>query len=296
MRFAIIAVVLGSLLLSASGEAIAGDSYDHCTGFIDSLPATISTQGTWCLRKDLSTAIASGSAITIAVNNVTINCKGHKLGGLAAGTSTTALGISSSGRMNNTVRQCNIRGFFSGVSFSSGSGGGHLVEDNRFDGNTRHGVRVDGDGSMIRSNLIVSTGGSTDPEFKGRAEGIYVAQGDVDIIDNTITGVSPELNAFGSSTAMGIEYDFGGGAISGNRIRGLAPALGGGQSAVAINTSDSGRVLISENQLVGEGAPGYAYGITCSGSSLPIIRDNTVSGFAFLQTNCTDAGGNFLGN
>src|SRR5690606_14995164 len=64
--------------------ARAADDYDACAGFIDSVPATITSQGVWCLRKDLSTAIASGSAITIATNNVTIDCNGFKLGGLAA--------------------------------------------------------------------------------------------------------------------------------------------------------------------------------------------------------------------
>ena len=290
--------ICGLVFISIGGVAVAGDSYDHCTGFIDSVPATISTQGTWCLKKDLSTAVTSGSAINIAVNNVTIDCKGFKLGGLAAGAATTAFGISSSGRLNSSVRHCNIRGFFSGISFS-GSGGGHLVEANRFDSNTRQGIRIDGDGSMVRNNLIVATGGSVDPEFRGIAEGIYVGEGDVDIIDNTIAGVSPEVGNFGSSSAVGIEYDSGGGVISRNRIRGLAPDPGGDQSAVAINVSvhvnENSRALISENHLVGEGVPGYAYGVTCT-SPFVVLRDNTVAGFSFLETNCTDGGGNFLGN
>ena len=59
-------------------SAYAAQSYDSCAGFIDSLPATITTQGTWCLRGDLATSVTSGNAITIATNNVTIDCMGNR--------------------------------------------------------------------------------------------------------------------------------------------------------------------------------------------------------------------------
>src|SRR5207342_2748301 len=101
-------------LLLSPGLAKAAESYDNCSGTIVSLPATISTQGTWCLKQDLATAITSGAAITINTNNVTIDCNNFKLGGLAAGLGTSAVGIYASGRQNTKVRHCNIRGFFNG--------------------------------------------------------------------------------------------------------------------------------------------------------------------------------------
>lgn len=127
-HYAPIALFLAMSWLLPS-PATAAESYDNCTGFIDSVPATLSTQGTWCLRKDLSTAISSGAAITIATNNVTINCNDFKLGGLAAGVGTQAKGILASDRLNTTVRRCNVRGFLYGVSME-GAGGGHVIEDN----------------------------------------------------------------------------------------------------------------------------------------------------------------------
>src|SRR5690606_24652633 len=90
-RFLAALLLLGGL--AATQPARAAQSYDACTGFIDSVPATISTQGVWCLRKDLSTNITSGNAITIATNNVTIDCNDFKLGGLAAGNGSNAFGI-----------------------------------------------------------------------------------------------------------------------------------------------------------------------------------------------------------
>src|SRR5688572_11895990 len=148
----------GLLGLAVPVQTRAAESYDNCAGFIDSLPATISTQGVWCLRKDVSTAIAAGAAITVATNNVTLDCNDFKLGGLSAGTATATRGILATGRQNIRVRNCNIRGFHTGLDIE---GGGHLVEDNNLNGNLSVGLRVSGDGSIVRRNSVIDTGGST---------------------------------------------------------------------------------------------------------------------------------------
>src|SRR5688500_982965 len=127
-HFAVIATLLAGLW-AAMPTARAAESYDNCTGFIDSLPATISTQGTWCLRKDVSTSMTSGIAITVAANNVTVDCNDFKIGGLAAGNDSSAFGIFTD-RQNVTVRHCSIRGFFYGIYLI---GAGNLIEDNLLD-------------------------------------------------------------------------------------------------------------------------------------------------------------------
>ena len=66
----------------------------------------------WCLRHDLSTSIVSGQAIDIQANNVAIDCNDFKIGGLAAGNGSMAVGIHALTRQNATVRHCNIRGFY----------------------------------------------------------------------------------------------------------------------------------------------------------------------------------------
>src|SRR5207344_3123760 len=135
---------------------------------ITSVPAQISTPGTWCLKKDIATAMTSGSAILIMTNNVTIDCNDFKLGGLAAGPGTLALGISARNQHNIAVRHCNIRGFYVGleldyiVELGATGGGGHIVEDNRFDYNTSTGLWVEGDGSVVRRNRVFETGGATE--------------------------------------------------------------------------------------------------------------------------------------
>src|SRR5690606_14654473 len=156
-------VALLAILLVLAGfprEAPA-ETHDTCAGFIDSVPAVISTQGVWCLRGDVSTAQTSGSAIEIAANNVTIDCNGYKIGGLAAGSSSAANGIYAYGRMNITVRNCNIRGFLHGISLFGSNAGGHLVEDNRLDGNLYVGMDIYGDNNTVQRNQVYDTGGGT---------------------------------------------------------------------------------------------------------------------------------------
>src|SRR5690606_12207512 len=131
-------LLAGTAVAFAPGSANAARSYDNCTGFIDSLPTTISTQGVWCLRKNLGTAIISGAAIIIDANNVTIDCNDFKLGGLAAGDASVASGIYAQNRHNAVVRHCSVRGFNYGIRLDGGAG--HLVEDNRLDNNLFTGI------------------------------------------------------------------------------------------------------------------------------------------------------------
>src|SRR5690606_30319107 len=179
----------GMAVAVAPGSANAAQSYDNCTGFIDSLPATISTQGVWCLDKNLGTAITSGNAITIATNNVTIDCNDFKLGGLAAGDGSLATGIYAENRQNAAVRHCSVRGFQTGIRLDGGAG--HLVEDNRLDNNLYTGIRVSGDNNRVRRNAVYDTGGGN---------GFITSFGidaEASVVDNTVGGVfAPVTNAY----------------------------------------------------------------------------------------------------
>src|SRR2546423_111575 len=68
-RFLFIAIATLAAFAGASGPAAAAESYDSCFGFIDALPATITTQGTWCLRQNLDTSATTGNMIEIQTNN-----------------------------------------------------------------------------------------------------------------------------------------------------------------------------------------------------------------------------------
>ena len=253
----------------------AAQSYDNCTGFITSLPATITTQGTWCLNADLTTAITSGNAITVAANNVTIDCNDFKLGGLAAGAGTQTYGIVANTRDNLTIRRCNIRGFYEGTQLNNGSG--HLVEDNRFDSNTSLGIDVTSNRSIIRRNLVIATGGST---AAGPSYGIY-SYSSVDVLDNTVNGVTASgtnNDAFGIFTSSNPD-----GRISGNSVRGLVK-MGTGV-AYGIYNGNSGRITLRNNDVVGDGSAG-SIGLLCA-TAQGRATGNVVGGFTNTIVNCS---------
>jgi len=263
----------------------AAETSQTCAGFIDSLPATITTQGTWCMRAALSTAMASGAAIAIAANNVAIDCDDFKLGGLAAGDGTTAVGIQASSRLNATVRHCNVRGFRYGTHLT---GSGHAVLDSRFDNNTYAGFLIGGDGSLARGNRVSDTGGSTVPGY-GTAIGIYFDSSYAGaLLDNFVEGVYATPGSNGS--AYGALIYFVRGEAARNTIASLE-ADGTGQAFGVSNNMSGSHAVIRDNTMgVGIWDPVTGIGVRCSGA---IARDNTISGFATALNGCADAGGNF---
>lgn len=264
-----------------------------CTN-ITAIPATISTQGVYCLKQHVSGALASGAAITINVNNVTLDCNEFKIGNLAAGPSTQAVGVLASGRLNVTVRNCGIRGFRSGVMLTDGV---YRVESNAFDHQTQSGIMVSGDGSLLRDNDVVSTGGSTVPgtgEFTGIS-----GSGDMDIIDNTIDAVVATDGGDGDVIGI-LTTGNDAGTIKGNRIRNLVKDGSGARAGIwnsgGSHVAIEGNTVVLDSPLVlGEAGIRCGDGLILNGAS----RDNTILGSGLLNEalallNCSPAGGDFV--
>src|SRR5688572_4364921 len=108
MRSSLLAAIAATVLL-APGAARAAADYDTCTGFIDSLPAVISTPGTWCLRRNLATTITSGAAIEVTTDDVMIDCNGFRIVGTSP--TSSASGIKGQQVMYGGVRNCSLQGF-----------------------------------------------------------------------------------------------------------------------------------------------------------------------------------------
>jgi len=278
--------VLAALALLQATPPARAETYQTCAGVIESLPATISSQGVWCLRKDLSTALASGNAIEITTNNVTIDCNGFKIGGLAAGTGTMAVGIHAEERLNIGIRNCSVRGFHDGIALEGATTtGGHLVEDNRLDQNTAIAIRVQGDGSVVRRNLVRDTGGST---VTGAVRGVSV-EGEVDVLDNTISGVAVAVGSGGMATGLRSDWNQGG-SIVGNRIRGL---VSDGTSAWGMGFYMNSRVVVAGNH-VRVFNDGDVAVLCLNGTANAILKDNVlVSTTNTGVATCIDGGGNF---
>ena len=267
---------LAACLWLVATPASAAESYDNCTGFIDSIPTTITTQGTWCLRGDLSTSMTSGSAIDIAANNVTIDCNDFKIGGLAAGDSSQARGINASNRQNVTVRHCSIRGFYRGINI--GGGAGHLVEDNRLDNNLYIGIRMTGEHNVVQRNRVFDTGGYPAPESVTETFGISV---NADVIDNLVDGVFG-TNSY--SVTTGIYVGLPGAVIRGNRVRGVVVPENSFRYSIGIEgLSDSVRI---ENNHVHGGGGGWGI----EGGYLCV--NNSVTNVSFPIEVCTHSVGN----
>lgn len=272
------------VLLTTAIPARAADSFEGCSGFIDSVPATITTQGVWCLRGDLATAINNGSAITIAANNVTLDCNRFKLGGLAAGPASNATGVFSESA-NAGVINCNIRGFRTGVYFLGA--GGHLVEGNRFDNILSVAINILGQGAAIRDNRIFETGGST--LFPDYAAAI-ITTGNIDIINNFILFVSA---GGATTTAYGISSSANGsGSIWNNRISGVSHSGAGGES-YGIRATSSTRIVLRNNDIKGNAVPGST-GLRCPNNQGTAIG-NVVAGFETGIVNCAQTG-NYVNN
>jgi len=271
--------MLALLTTLAPDFAQAAESYDNCAGMISSLPAVISTQGTWCLTSDLTTAITSGSAITVNTNNVTIDCNNFKLGGLTAGVGTTASGLSATNRINVTVRHCNVRGFLRGLYFT-GSGGGHTVENNNFDGNTQVGIHVEGDASIVRNNRVSDTGGST---VYSQVRGIEVLNS-IDVINNMVSGATARSGSNGN--VYGIYAYADSARINGNEVTGLVKD--GTGAVYGIYAEYNEHTIIRNNDLIGDGYP-TSVGIYCTYGSA-VALDNVLFAFATNISSCYDAG------
>ena len=254
------------------------ETFHTCGTIINSIPAVISSQGVYCLSHDVSTAITSGNAINVTVNNVTIDCNGYKIGGLAAGSSSLTIGINADAtRQNITIRNCGIRGFYEGIDLKGGAG--HLVEDNRLDNNLYVGIEVDGDNNRVRRNAVYDTGGYA----SGASFGIIAS---ADVVGNIVSGVMP-VAANTNSLGIGLS---GANQASDNVISGVVPS--GSGLAYGISTGSYGAVL-RDNTII---ADSTTNGVGINGNGVvgeEICSGNVIHKFSTPIFSCSDAGGNF---
>ena len=272
--------IIGLLAFTLLSPAHAAESYDNCTGTIASLPATISSQGTWCLTTNLSTSITTGAAITIAANNVTIDCNDFKVGGLAAGVGTDAVGVATNS-LNATIRRCGIRGFREGIQLGALSSGA-LIENNRLDQNTAAGLTADGSGHVIRFNRIVDTGGRP---ASSQTDGIVCTADGSQVTDNTIVGMTVTADA---GNVVGITATGNASEVARNYITGLVADDTG--TPFGIITGASVGSSIHRNQLLSfPDNNGTAITSTIDNQ----CGNNNHTGWDSGIVGCADAGGNF---
>jgi parallel beta-helix repeat protein len=293
-------LALGFLLSAAPAKA----ETTQCTA-ITSLPATITTQGIYCFTGNLATNLASGNAIEITVNNVTIDMNGYKLGNLAAGAGTFAVGIRANQKKNITIRNGIIRGFHVGIVLQGSGSSGHFVEDIIADGNTVLGILIENtDGATVRNNRVVDTGGST---LTTQAEGIklFNSPGST-VTNNSISGTH------GTSSGDAIELDVNfsdNSTVKGNLVTDTSTGSG---AVFGIWALDNDNSVLENNVVTGTSSSGTRYGINSGGTNTQIIgnrisdvdtgiecssatseaRDNSFTAETTPISGCTDSGNN----
>ena len=277
IRRLMLALLLTPLLGVAPAHA--AQDYDGCTGYIESLPASIATQGIWCLRGHLYTSQASGAAIAVLTDNVTIDCGHFRVSGYGAGVATEAVGVSTgASRLNATVRRCRIQGFKYGVQMY---GAGHLVEDNRFDGNRYVGIFASGDHPVIRNNAVMDTGGRPGATM---VYGIHANATAARVAGNTVHGIVP-VATDGERLPRGIVAS---GVIEDNHVAGLDP----GATGDVFGIIGTGRSVVRRNTIV-QATPTPGIGILGS-IEFGVCRDNDIVHvqLGIALESCTLAGQN----
>ena len=218
-----------------------------CTA-ITSLPYTINTQGIYCLIDKISTNITTGNAIEITVNNVTIDLNENALGGLGAGTATTAVGIYAYQKKNITIKNGVVRGFRTGIHLdddaSNAASTGNVVQGILADQNRQIGIRMEGTGNAVLNSRVVNTGG---------------------------TPAEPDLNS------RGILLAGPGGKMRGNSVSGTYTLGTGNSFANGIVASNANGVFIHGNGVFAESVVANTRGIVVTNSSVgAIVRNNDI--------------------
>ena len=273
----------GLLVPALHAPAAVAETWATCTGYIASVPAVISSQGTWCLSKDLGTAANTGAAITIASNNVTIDCNGYKLGNLAAGAETLATGIYADARRNVTLRGCHVRGFATGIHLTGAvspqvTSAGHVVEDLLVEGSTMQGIVVKGRDSVIRRTRVLDVGSNPQLLPVAGIAGI----GTVDILDNLVEGVVSAPGSIGPTWGIYAE-GVDGIVIARNRIRDFLPANGFGYGIFYVGSE--GTVASIRGNTIHRAATNTLC-IRCTPGYLAYARDNAAMGWGSGSSNC----------
>jgi hypothetical protein len=232
----VIFIVLTAIALLGPTTADARAETINCTP-INTLPTVIPAPGVYCLKKDLGTSMTSGNAITINANSVTIDLNGFKLGGLGAGVNTQANGVFAANRLNVTIRNGSVRGFMTGIYLNGGSG--HLVEDMRVESSRQTGILVSGDGSILRRNLISTTGGGT----ASTAYGIYSIGDGNSIVDNMIDRVTETYQGIGIMCLSSKSP-----VIARNEVREVSDTISG--ESVGIWLSNTTRAVAKDNYVI----------------------------------------------
>ena len=192
---------LAALVLLASPAVAFAQS---CTT-INTIPAGITTPGKYCLAKDFTVNLASGVALGIGANDVTIDCDGHTLKNINTSAGNGSVAIKAIGRNNIVIENCRvIGGWMNGIDLEQSNTVANKnyyinVRNNYVAGPYWHGIKVWGSAIEVRGNQVYDVGGRPNTYAAGiRVGGSGVSTRQQAVRDNVVVGTnSPYASAFG---------------------------------------------------------------------------------------------------
>jgi len=255
----------------------------NCT-VIASLPYSIGTPGTYCLKSDLTYAALDSIAINISAsaNPVVLDLNGHSLTYTGPKTEDGSLGIRV-WPAHATVRNGAVRGFYTGVQYINTATDG-LVEDLQVEDSYSAGIVVQGQRHVVRRCRISKTGvGAT----SGLRHGIHVYGPQHRVLDNDVSDTAT-TSADPAASAAGIAlWNADGAIVEGNRIVNTT-----GPNAYGITNAKAGAWLGSNMLLVNNRISTAPGGIFLLVGTSARYRDNLTMGVTTPYAGGTDVGNN----
>jgi hypothetical protein len=307
--FALACSLAGASALAETTVCDGGGGAGSGAGKISAVPFTISVPGVYCLTQKLSSNLASGAAITINANNVLLDLNDLAIGNIAAGTSTTAVGIYAVDRQNIHIRNGILRGFWAGIALLNGTqvglstalSSGHVVEGIVSDTSYLAGIIVEGPYLTVRNNKILNTIGSnvansTVPGAQNNASGIIVGGGaGIHVSGNDVFNTDCSNGCTSASNVTGIDVNFSvGPVVEGNTLVNQAVTTVPTVGSIAIHFGSQNGTSVTTNAFIVRNLmSNWTNGISfCSNGNLVCTGDMVSNGAQGVANAYTGGGTN----
>lgn len=210
-------LVIAALVLGLpAAPALAQNVALPCTP-INTLPATISAPGNYCLAANHTVNLSAGHAINIAAHDVNLDCQSYSIINNSTVDNGSSNGIYVANRHNITIRNCRVMGgFTNGINMTQVNTGPtysfyNAIEDNFVAGPYLHGIIAYGSGIEVRRNKVYDVGGQANLYAVGiRVSGSTASNFRFHVVDgNLVAGTnSPASSAYGilSDNAIGTVF------------------------------------------------------------------------------------------
>lgn len=208
----------------------------NCTNTISSLPATLSTSGTYCLTSDLQINISSGFAISILANDVTLDFNGYTISNTNINiSSNTSYGVIAQGTVNSVIKNGKLDSFRYGIAIYSGATPAYVpvVDSMQINRSVQVGIGIDASGAIVKNCIVTNTG----LNLFDNSYGIVIfslSQSSSNLIQNNIILKTSVYSNKGTGIAI---FNSNSAVVEQNRI------IGATKSAVSYDIYSTGGVM-----------------------------------------------------